>query len=335
MVKKITIVGGGSWGTALGKILSSKVKEVVVIVRRTTLCETINKDKENPFYLPGIKLPKNLKATTDPEEAFKNTEVILWVVPSFALKEVLEHFKPWITQVKYHVSAIKGIDIATEKTPSALLTEVLPKNCEIFVLGGPSFAKEVAKELPTAVVLAGKNEEETKRIQELLALPHFRVYRSNDIIGVEIAGALKNVIAIASGISDGLELGLNARAALITRGLVEIIRLGIKLGGELHTFYGLAGMGDLVLTCTGALSRNYQVGYMLGKGEKLEDILKNMREVAEGVKTSKVVKKLAKKFSLEMPISEEVYKVLHEGEDPRKSLQQLLSRRLKKEFDFI
>lgn len=335
MMKKITIVGGGSWGTALGKILSSKVKEILLIVRRAILCEIINKERENPFYLPGIKLPKNLKATTNPEEGFENTELILWVVPSFALREVLNHFKPWITQVKYHVSAIKGIDIATEKTPSTLLTEILPKNCEIFVLGGPSFAKEVARELPTAVVLAGKNEEETRKVQELLALPYFRVYRSSDVVGVEIAGALKNVIAIASGISDGLELGLNARAALITRGLVEMIRLGIKLGGELHTFYGLAGMGDLVLTCTGALSRNYQVGYMLGRGEKLEDILKNMREVAEGVKTSKVVKKLAKKFSLEMPISEEVYKVLYEGEDPRKSLQQLLSRKLKKEFDFI
>jgi len=335
MVKKITIVGGGSWGTTLGKVLSTKVKEVCLLVRKTIICEMINQEKENPFYLPGIKLPENLKATTDPEQAFKDTEIVFWVVPSFALKEVLQQLKSFVINIRYHISAIKGIDIVTEKTPSSILAEFLPKDCEIFVLGGPSFAKEVAKELPTAVVLAGKNEEETKRIQELLALPYFRVYRSDDVIGVEIAGALKNVIAIASGISDGLELGLNARASLITRGLVEIIKLGVNLGGKLHTFYGLAGLGDLVLTCTGYLSRNYQVGYLLGKGEKLENILKNMREVAEGVKTSKVVRKLAKKYSVEMPISEEVYKILHEKENPKKSLERLLSRKLKKEIDFI
>ncbi|MDK2861221.1 MAG: glycerol-3-phosphate dehydrogenase [Thermodesulfobacterium sp.] len=334
-MKKITVVGGGSWGTALGKVLASKDIEVSLLVRREVVCDSINKEKENPFYLPGIKLPKKLKATLDPEEAFGNSEAVFWVVPSYALRHLLEGLKSLAERIKYHVSAIKGIDLETGKTPYNILTELLPESCEVMVLGGPSFAKEVAKELPTAVVLAGKKEEETKKIQELIAQPYFRVYRSDDPLGVEIAGAIKNVIAIASGICDGLQLGLNARASLITRGLIEMIRLGIKMGGQPSTFYGLAGLGDLVLTCTGALSRNYQVGYRIGKGEKLEDILQNLREVAEGVKTAKVVKNLARHFKIEMPICEEVYHVLFEKENPQKCLKRLLSRSLKKEFESL
>ncbi len=329
---KLVVIGGGSWGTALSKILGEKEIKTSILVRRTAIYEAINKEKENPFYLPGIKLPKKVKAELDPENAFKNCEAVIWAIPSFALREVLKKYKKYVEKISYHISGIKGFDLETEKTPFSILKEELPKNCKIFVLGGPSFAKEVASGLPTAVVLAGESDEETKRMQELLAISYFRVYRSNDPIGVEIGGALKNIIAIASGISDGLELGLNARASLITRGLIEIIRLGKILGGDIHTFYGLAGVGDLVLTCTGALSRNYQVGYRLGKGEKLENILSELRQVAEGVKTTKVVKKLAKKFNLELPICEEVYKVLYEGENPQSSLKRLLSRKLKKEF---
>ena len=332
---KITVVGGGSWGTALAKILAEKGLDIHLLVRREVVCEAINREKENPFYLPGIKLPKNLKATLDPKIAFKDSKTVLWVIPSFALKEVVKKYKKFAEKVPYHISGIKGIDLKTEKTSFIILKEELSCDCQIFVLGGPSFAKEVAKGLPTAVVLAGEREEETKKMQELLAVPYFRVYRSDDPIGVEIAGALKNVIAIASGISDGLELGLNARASLITRGLIEIIRLGTKLGGNLYTFYGLAGMGDLVLTCTGALSRNYQVGFRLGKGEKLEDILTDLRQVAEGVKTAKVVRKFAEKFEVELPICEEVYKVLYKNESPKTCLKRLLSRSLKKEFEDI
>ena len=334
-MKKITVIGGGSWGTALAKILAEKGLNVYLLVRREAVCDSINKEKENPFYLPGIKLPEKLKATTDPSEAFKDCEIILWVIPSFALKENLEKMKKFVEKIPYHISGIKGIDLETEKTPFTILKENLPKKAKIFVLGGPSFAKEVVKGLPTAVVLAGEDPEATQKMQELLAVPYFRVYRSDDPLGVEIAGALKNVIAIASGISDGLELGLNARASLITRGLIEIIRLGTKLGGELYTFYGLAGLGDLVLTCTGALSRNYQVGYRLGKGEKLEKILKDLKQVAEGVKTSKVVKKLSEMHQVEMPICEEVYKVIYEDETPKTCLKRLLSRSLKKEFEDI
>ncbi len=330
---KITVVGGGSWGTALAKILAEKELEVYILVRRSAVSEAINKERENPFYLPGIKLPKKLRAVLDPEIAFRDSEVVLWVIPSFALRDVVKSYKKFAEKVAYHISGIKGIDLKTEKTPYVILKEELSESSKVFVLGGPSFAKEVAKELPTAVVLAGENEEETRKMQELLALPYFRVYRSDDPLGVEIASALKNVIAIASGISDGLGLGLNARASLITRGLLEIIRLGTKLGGNLYTFYGLAGMGDLVLTCTGALSRNYQVGFRLGRGESLEDILEDLRQVAEGVKTAKVVKKLAEKFKVELPICEEVYRVLYKKESPKVCLKRLLSRSLKKEFE--
>lgn len=333
MKLKVTVIGGGSWGTALAKILAEKGLNVSILVRNEVVCSAVNKEKENPFYLPGIKLPKNLSATLDPEEAFKNSYIVLWVVPSFALKEVVRKYKGFVKNISYHISGIKGIDFETRKTPFTILKEELSSNSHIFVLGGPSFAKEVAKGLPTAVVLAGEKEEETKKMQELLAVPYFRVYRSDDPLGVEIAGALKNVIAIASGISDGLELGLNARASLITRGLIEIIRLGTKLGGNLYTFYGLAGMGDLVLTCTGALSRNYQVGYRLSKGEKLEDILPDLRQVAEGVKTAKVVKELAKTLKVDLPICEEVYNVLYKKESPQRCLKKLLSRSLKKEFE--
>ncbi|MCS7279660.1 MAG: NAD(P)-dependent glycerol-3-phosphate dehydrogenase [Thermodesulfobacteriaceae bacterium] len=330
---KVTIIGGGSWGTALGKILAEKGVKTYLLVRRETIYFAINKEKENPFYLPGIKLPKDLRATLNPEEAFKDSKVVIWAIPSFALIEIFSQFKKYLLKIEYHISGIKGMDLEEKKAPFFLLKERLPKGGKIFVLGGPSFAKEVAEGLPTAVVLAGEKEEETQKLQELLANSYFRVYRSDDPIGVELAGALKNVIAIASGISDGLELGLNARAALITRGLVEIIRLGTKMGGNIQTFYGLAGLGDLVLTCTGNLSRNYQVGLRLGKGEKLEDILTDLRQVAEGVKTSKVVKNLAKIFNLEMPICEEVYRVLYEKEEPKVSLKRLLSRSLKKEFE--
>ncbi len=333
--KKVCIVGGGSWGTAIGKLLSEKGLEVKLLVRRKEVETAINQQRENPFYLPGIKLPGNLRATLDPEEAFKRAEVVFWVIPSFALRGSLKKLKNFAEKVLFHVSGIKGIDFETEKTPLMILKEELSEKCKIFVLGGPSFAKEVAFGLPTAVVIAGENPDETRVLQELLALPYFRVYSSDDPVGVEIAGALKNVIAIASGISDGLGLGLNARASLITRGLVEIIRLGTKLGGKLYTFYGLAGLGDLLLTCTGNLSRNYQVGYRLGKGEKLEEILKSLKQVAEGVKTSKVIKKLANFYQVEMPICEEVYRVIFENETPRECLKRLLSRSLKKEFENV
>ncbi len=332
---KIVVIGGGSWGTALAKVLAEKGHRVSILVRRKEVEEAINRANENPFYLPGIKLPEGIKAGLNPEEAFSGVELAFWVIPSFALKDTLLRLKPFAEKVPFHISGIKGIDFDSEKTPYFILKENLPGDAKVLVLGGPSFAKEVAKGLPTAVVLAGKEEEVTKELQQAIAMPYFRVYRSRDPVGVEIAGALKNVIAIASGISDGLELGLNARAALITRGLVEIVKLGTRLGGEITTFYGLAGVGDLLLTCTGALSRNYRVGYAIGKGKQLNEILQELHQVAEGVKTSAVVQNIARRLEVELPICEAVYEVLYQGENPKKCLEKLLSRALKSEFEGI
>ena len=330
---KIVVIGGGSWGTALAKVLTEKGHKVSLLVRRKEVEEAVNRQRENTFYLPGIKLPEGLKATLNPDEAFFEAELAFWVVPSFALKEVVSKLKPLAEKVPFHISGIKGIDFESEKTPYFILKESLPSDAKVLVLGGPSFAKEVAQKLPTAVVLAADEEEVAKELQQAIAMPYFRVYRSPDPVGVEIAGALKNVIAIASGISDGLELGLNARAGLITRGLVELVKLGIKLGGKPTTFYGLAGVGDLLLTCTGNLSRNYRVGYALGKGKHLKEILQELKQVAEGVKTSAVVYSLAKRLKVELPICEAVYSVLYKGESPRKCLERLLSRSLKSEFE--
>jgi len=331
-MNSVAIIGGGSWGTAVAKVLGEKGLSVRVLVRRGAVAEAINEEHENPFYLPGISLPEKVRASLDPEEVFTGCEVAFWMIPSYALKEVVQSYEKWIKKVKFHISGIKGIDLESGKTPFNMLKDSIEDVSRIFVLGGPSFAKEVAKGLPTAVVLAGTSESTTEFLQKLIAYSYFRVYRSNDPVGVEVAGALKNVIAIASGISDGLGLGLNARAALITRGLIELVKLGTALGGELYTFYGLAGLGDLVLTCTGALSRNYQVGLKIAQGKSLEQALKELHQVAEGVKTVKAVVKLAEELNIEVPISTEVYKVLYENESPLNGLRRLLSRELKKEF---
>lgn len=332
---KVAIIGAGSWGTALGKVLAEKGLVVFLLARRKEIAFSINGQRENPFYLPGVFLPENLKATLDPEEAFSQAKLAIWTIPSYALKDNLLNLKPYLRHIEYHLSGIKGIDFETEKTPLTLFREYLGEDKHYFVLGGPSFALEVAKRLPTAVVVAGSEKEETQKIQEILAWKYLRVYRSYDPVGVELAGALKNVIAIASGICDGLKLGLNARAGLITRGLIEIVKLGTRLGGKIETFYGLAGLGDLVLTCTGALSRNYQVGLKLGEGKTLDEVLKEVKQVAEGVKTVTVVKKLSEKLNVSLPISEEVYNIIYKKEKPENSIQRLLARSLKEEFEEV
>lgn len=330
---KIAIVGAGSWGTALGKVLAEKAHEVYLLARRKEIVSTINREHINPEYLPGIKLPSNLKATLSPEEAFAETNIVIWAIPSHILEEVLLTLKSYLKNSLYHVSGIKGMDIRTGKSPLQILRRHLGEGRKYFVLGGPSFALELAQRLPTAMVLAGFEKEATIYLQEVFAWKYLRVYRSYDPLGVELAGALKNVIAIAAGISDGLGLGLNARAGLISRGLRELERCGIALGGKKETFYGLAGLGDLVLTCTGSLSRNYQVGLRLAQGKNIEKVLEEIGQVAEGVKTVLVIKRIAEERGLNLPICEEVYKIIYEGEDPRNSLKRLLSRSLKNEFE--
>jgi len=329
---KIGVIGAGSWGTALAKILCEKGHQVFLLARRAEIVEAIAHRRENPSYLPGVVLPANLQASLDPE-ILRDRELIFWVVPSQALRETAKSLAPFVNSQAPMISAIKGLEVKTGKGPIEILKEIFPKNRALMVLSGPSFALEVAQGLPTAVVLAGEDERLVQSFQEALSLPYFRIYRSLDVRGVELCGALKNVIAIAAGIADGLRLGLNARAALITRGLSEIVRLGLRLGAQPLTFSGLAGIGDLVLTCTGKLSRNYTLGFRLGRGEKLPEILQDLHQVAEGLKTALAVKKLSEKHQVEMPISEAVYRILYQGESPMEGLRRLLSRPLKAEFE--
>jgi|YNPBryunderm2012_1023409.scaffolds.fasta_scaffold11634_1 glycerol-3-phosphate dehydrogenase (NAD(P)+) len=326
----IAVIGAGSWGTTLASLLSKKGFDVIIWAREREIVDSINNKRENTVYLPGISLPDNLICTDDLFEAIKKARFIINVVPTQFIRNVFSQLKNKINDDNIIVSASKGIEKNTLKTPSQILEEILNK--KIYVLSGPSFAIEVAKEKPTAVTISGANINERLLLQEIFSTHYFRVYEHDDPIGAEIGGAIKNVIAIASGICDALELGNNARAALITRGLHEIMRLGEKIGAKQRTFSGLSGLGDLFLTCTSTLSRNYTVGYRLGKGETFEEITKSKRSVAEGVETSQSAMELSKKLEIEMPITEQVYQVIYEGKDPKKATDDLMNRTLKPEF---
>jgi len=334
---KVCLIGGGSWGTALGKVLSEKGVRGFLLVRRKDLADNINFRQENPDYLPGIRLPQEISATVNAYECFEGAILVIWTIPSHALRSFFESLSreefELLKSIEHHLLGIKGIDLETGKFPSQILRERLGERSNIYILGGPSFAKEVARGLPTAVVVSAFGNLSTlKWVQETLAHRYFRVYRNDDPVGVECAAALKNVIAIAGGICDGLELGANARASLITRGLLELIRVGEVFGAKKETFYGLAGLGDLVLTCTSALSRNYRLGYLLAKGYSLESALKEIKEVAEGYRTAKVVKEISEKFNLTLPICSEVYNILYEKTSVIEALERLLHRELKEEF---
>ena len=331
--EKIAVLGAGSWGTALARLLAQKDYQVQLWARRPEVVEAINQRQENPFYLPEVSLPASLKASANLEEVLKAAQMVVLAVPSHALRQVLRLSKGVLPREVPWVSTIKGIEEDSLLTMSQVIAQECPGS-PVAVLSGPSFAEEVVRERPTAVTVASHDRDVAERVQLLFSTSFFRVYLSLDLLGVELAGALKNVIAIAVGISDGLGLGLNARAALITRGLAEIARLGVHLGANPLTFSGLAGLGDLVLTCTGPLSRNRTVGVRLGQGEKLADILADLRQVAEGVRTTSSARSLAQKHGIEMPITEAVYQVLYHQKDPLEMAQSLLSRKLKEEFEF-
>lgn len=332
---KIGIVGAGSWGTALANLLALKGFKVDLWAYEKEVKEQIQEFSENRFFLPGIKLSPNIAPTNDITRVVTDKDMVMIVVPSHLMRVTAQKIRGHVTKDTIIVSASKGIENKTHLTMSGVLGETLP---EIFadrlaVLSGPSFAREVAAQVPTLVTIASKNQQTASFIQNILSAPFFRVYTINDIIGVELGGAVKNVIAIAAGIIDGLGLGLNTRAALITRGLAEIRRLGLSLGANLHTFAGLSGAGDLILTCTGDLSRNHTVGKLIGKGKKLKEILSEMRMVAEGVKTARSVFNLSCKMGVDMPISHEVYHILYDECPPLEAVRRLMTRDLKEEFD--
>ncbi len=332
-MERIAVLGAGSWGTTLAALLAEKGFDVTLWARTPDLARAISKTHENPPYLPGLKLPERLKGTSSLEEALKGSTMVVSAIPSHGVRKVFEKAGAYMSGELVLVSATKGIEEGTLRTPSWILKEVLPeiRYDSIVVLSGPSFAGEVSRKLPAAVSAASASSVSASRVQQAFSTDRFRVYTNTDTVGVELGGALKNVIAIASGICDGLKLGNNARAALITRGLAEITRLGVRMGGHSQTFAGLSGLGDLVLTCTGASSRNYTVGYEIGRGRALDDVVGSMRMVAEGVKTSNAVKSLAFMQGVEMPIAEEVWQVLYNEKPAKEAVLELMTRELKSE----
>lgn len=331
----VGVVGAGSWGTTLAQLLAIKGFHVDLWVFEEDLCESIRATRENSRYLPGFTLHDNVHAHSDLESVVNGHELLVMVVPSHVYRSVAVRMLPFMKRGTVVVNATKGIENDTLLTMSGIWDELVPSPDFLreLSLSGPSFAREVIVKAPTAVTLAGDDLDIARRIQHVLSTNYFRVYTSLDKIGVELAGALKNVIALAAGIGDGLGFAHNTRAALITRGLAETSRLGVKLGANPLTFSGLAGIGDLVLTCTGDLSRNRTVGIQLGRGRKLKDILAEMCMVAEGIKTAKSVHFLAERVGVEMPISEQVYRILFEEKDPAATVRELMERNLRHELE--
>lgn len=329
---RAAVIGAGSWGTALASILADKGDDVVLWSRGREVADAINLHHENPAYLPGARLPASLRASVQLAEALDGAKLVVAVVPSYAMRETMQLAAPHIAPDALVVSASKGIEDETFETMCAVISGCIGDESRVGAISGPSFASEVAVGKPAVVVATASADEVAERIQRCFHARMLRVYRSTDVIGVELGGVVKNVMAIATGASDGLGYGLNARAATITRGLAEILRLAVSMGARPETMFGLAGVGDLVLTCTGDLSRNRQVGLRLGRGESISEILGGMRMVAEGVRNTKAVKQLAERQAVEMPIVECAYKVLYEGMPPGQALEELFSRSLKPEF---
>ena len=335
MNKKVVVIGAGSWGTALAVLLAGNGCKVTLWGYRNEQIEVINKKRENRKYLPGILFPESIYVEERIEKAVKSAVFIIFAVPSHAFREIFERISTLISKNCFLISAIKGVENKTLLTITQVMEAVIRQNTlnkvevNIGVISGPSFAKEVALGIPTAVTVAFKNEMAITEAQKIFSREYFRVYASNDVLGIEICAATKNVIAIASGICDGLGYGLNTRAALITRGLAEIKRLGKKFNAKDSTFSGLSGLGDLILTCTGDLSRNRMVGIKLGSGKKTTEIVKEMTMVAEGIKTTKSIYDLAKKHEIEMPITEQVYEIIYNNKECSRAVEDLLKREAK------
>jgi len=331
---RIAVIGGGSWGTALANLLGENGYDVDLWVYETEVKDQIAQQRENITFLPGFRLSDNITPSNDLEEVVAGKQMVLMVTPSHLTRMVAGKISGVLSPDATLVSATKGIENETLLTMSGVYKEVLPGMTDkrYVVLSGPSFAKEVVRGVPTLVAAASKNAKRAELVQKVFSSPCFRVYTNDDVIGVELGGSVKNVIAIASGMIDGLGLGLNTRAAIMTRGLAEMRRLGIKMKADPRTFSGLAGVGDLILTCTGDLSRNHTVGMKLGQGRTLDEILSEMKMVAEGVKTAKSVYNLSRKLGVEMPICHAIYKILYESLSPQEASRELMTRDLKEEF---
>ena len=334
-MEKIVVLGAGSWGTALAIVLAENGHNTLIWSHREDQAKEINEQHTNKKYLPNTVLPQNLSATHDLEVAAKHASTIVMAVPTKGIREVCSNLSEHLTDKTLFVHVSKGIEPDSLMRISELMEESLDAKVvsDIVVLSGPSHAEEVVLQHPTTVTAACANVEAAERVQDLFMNQYFRVYTNDDVIGVEMGGALKNVIALAAGITDGLHYGDNAKAALITRGLAEITRLGVKMGGNPFTFAGLTGMGDLIVTCTSVHSRNWRAGNMLGKGMKLEQVLEEMGMVVEGVRTTKAAYQLAQKYDVAMPISTALYDVLFNDKDPKTAVDELMIRMKKSEID--
>jgi glycerol-3-phosphate dehydrogenase (NAD(P)+) len=328
---RLTIVGGGSWGTALTCVLAPRFERVRLWVNEPDLAERMQARRINDVFLPGIAIPANVDVEHSLEQAVAGADVLLSVMPSHVVRDVYSRMLPWLTPRVRIVSASKGLEAGTLLRVSEVIRRVTGEEYRIAVLSGPTFAREVAAGSPTAVVIASEDEELVRELQNGFSGPTLRVYGSCDLAGVEIGGALKNVIAIGAGISDGLGLGHNAVAALITRGLAELTRLAVALGAKPETMSGLAGLGDLVLTCTGDLSRNRQVGLQLAAGIELGRIVDATPMIAEGIKTTSVAMELAARHRVDLPIVAEMHAVLNSGRAPDEAIKRLMGRTLRNE----
>lgn len=339
-MSRITVIGGGAWGTGLAAVAGRRGDHQVRLwALEKEVCESINACHVNNLFLPGATLPGNITAGNDFREALERAEIVVSVMPSHHCRRTFEHMAQWLRPEMLFVSATKGVENDTLLRMSEVIQEVVERYCgfkpKVAALSGPSFAREVAESKPTAVTAASTDLAVAGRVQKSFSDPAFRIYVSDDVTGVELGGALKNVIAIAAGICEGLEIGHNAVAALITRGLVEITRLAVACGAKPQTMAGLAGVGDLVLTCTGGLSRNRSVGIALGQGQKLEAIIAGMHGmVAEGVLTTNAAIGLGRKYGVEMPITEQMHAILQDGKSPHAAIRELMSRPGKAEDRF-
>lgn len=332
MVKKqsITVLGDGGWGTTLSMLLARKGHRVCLWGAFRNYTEIVNRKRENTKFLKGVKIPPQIFITSELKQALNHSQIIILAVPSLYLRRVLKKIKKFDLKGYVFLSATKGIEENSLKRMSEIVVDELGK-VNLAVLSGPNIAQEIARGKPAVSVVAAKNKKTAHFFQDLLMYDNFRVYTNNDIIGIELGGSLKNIIAIACGISDGLSLGTNARAALLTRGLLEISRLGVAMGAKRETFFGVSGLGDLVTTCTSLYSRNRFVGEQIAKGKKLKSIIKNMQMIAEGVSTTKAAYKLSKKYKIEMPITREIFHVLYKNKSPEKAVSALMRRQKKAE----
>ncbi len=333
-MKKATVFGSGSFGTAIASVLTANFDEVVLWGRDAATIATINEKHENTGYLPGLALSPKVRGSTDLQHAAEGASLVAVAIPSQATRDVMAKVATFLPSHVPVVTVSKGIENETLLTMTEVLEQCLPESFHpsIAVLSGPSFAKEMVLGMPTVVTIASRWEKTAQKAQALFSSERFRAYTSTDVVGVQVGGSLKNVIAIAAGIGDGLGLGHNTRAAIITRGLAEITRVSVRMGANPLTLSGLAGMGDLVLTCTGELSRNRRVGLELGKGRSLDEILKEMKQVAEGVKTAKSAKDLSVKLQVELPICEQVFRIAYEGKSPKAAVLDLMVRSPKSEL---